>query len=411
MTTPALPDRLDSFLRPGRRVFVSGSVNEPLALIEQIGDAAAGVEFVQFPIGGLNQTDFTALAPDATMTTVFMTPQLARAAAERLHFLPMGMRQFYDYVGSDIDLALIQVARDAVGNLRAGPNVDFLGALLDSDALIAAQLNTAVVAPAGAPLVPPDRLCALVTAGHPLPVLSAAPIDEVAQRIGAQVAALVRDGDCLQTGIGAIPAAILGALGDKQDLGWHGGLIDDGVLALIEAGNINGSRKAIDTGVHITGMALCSAAGQARLAQLPAVVFRGADYTHDASVIRQLDQFLSVNSAVQVDLSGQVNAEVVAGRQISGTGGSVDFMRAAKLSRGGRSIVALNATARGGTLSRIVPRVDHVTALRTDVDLVVTEFGVADLRNASLAARREALINLAAPEFREELRAADATGM
>lgn len=403
MTTAPLPTHLDQVLRPGMRIFVSGSVNEPLALLEQLAGAPANLEFLQFPIGGLNRTDFTAVTADARMTTVFMTQDLRGADPQRLQFLPMGMRQYYDFVGSGVDLALVQVARDRDGHLRAGPNVDFLGALLDSNALVAAQLNTAIVAPAGAPLVPPKRLCALVSAGHRLPELPSAQVDSAAARIGGLVAELVRDGDCLQTGIGAIPAAILGALGDKQDLGWHGGLVDDGVLQLIANGNLNGAAKTIDPGVHITGMALCSAAGHSALATMPQVQFRGADYTHDASVIRQLDNFLSVNSAVQVDLSGQVNAEVVGGRQISGTGGSVDFMRAAKLSRGGRSIVALNATARGGSVSRIVPRVDHVTALRTDVDMVVTEFGVADLRNAPLGARQEALSAIAAPEFREAL--------
>ena len=139
------------------------------------------------------------------------------------------------------------------------------------------------------------------------------------------------------------------------------------------------------------------------LADTPSVIFRGADYTHEVSIIRQLERFVSVNSAVEVDLFGQVNAEYAGGRQISGTGGSVDFMRAAKASKGGRSIVAMTATARGGTVSRIVPRVEMVTALRTDVDTVVTEFGVAEVKNLPTRARAEALISIAAPEFRDAL--------
>ena len=132
--------------------------------------------------------------------------------------------------------------------------------------------------------------------------------------------------------------------------------------------------------------------------------FRGADYTHEVQAIRQLENFVSINSAVEVDLFGQVNAEVANGRQISGTGGSVDFMRAAKASKGGRSIVAMNATARGGSVSRIVQKVEMVTALRTDVDIVVTEFGVAHLKHLPNRARAEALIEIAAPEFRQGLR-------
>ena len=133
------------------------------------------------------------------------------------------------------------------------------------------------------------------------------------------------------------------------------------------------------------------------------VVFKSANYTHDVGVIRALEQFVSINSAVEVDLFGQVNAEVAGGRQISGTGGSVDFMRAAKASKGGRSIVALTATAKGGSVSRIVPKVAMVTALRTDVDIVVTEFGVAHLKTLNHRDRIEALIALAAPEFRAGL--------
>ena len=216
---------------------------------------------------------------------------------------------------------------------------------------------------------------------------------------------LISDGYSLQTGIGAIPAAILSQLNDKNDLGMHGGLIDDGGMQLIENGNLTGARKALDTHKHVTGMALGSAELMTWLAGRHDVVFRGANHTHEVSAIRQLDGFVSVNSAVEVDVFGQVNAEMAGGRQISGTGGSVDFMRAAKASKGGRSIVAMNATARGGTVSRIVPKVEMVTALRTDVDTVVTEYGVAQVKDLPNQARAEALINIAAPQFRDELRA------
>ena len=181
-------------------------------------------------------------------------------------------------------------------------------------------------------------------------------------------------------------------------------MLDAGGRRLIDAGNVNGSRKAIDTGVHITGMALGDEALFDWLADQASVIFRGADHTHEVSAIAQLHDFVSINSAVEVDLFGQVNAEYAGGRQISGTGGSVDFMRAAKASKGGRSIVAMNATARGGSVSRIVPRVDMVTALRTDVDMVVTEYGVARLKNLPNRQRAAALIDIAAPQFRDTLR-------
>ena len=150
-------------------------------------------------------------------------------------------------------------------------------------------------------------------------------------------------------------------------------------------------------------MALGSAALFDKVAAHPQIVFVGANVTHDAREIARIDNFVSINSAVEVDLHGQVDAEVVGGRQISGPGGAVDFMRGARLSKGGRSIVALTATARNGTVSRIVERVEMATALRTDVDIVVTEYGVAELRGASEQERRAALIALAHPDFRAGL--------
>lgn len=395
-------------LSPGMRVFVAGSSNEPTGLLEavQATTLPSNLEFVQFPLAGYNREDFTTYAADCRFTTFFMTPHLKQADPERLQFLPMQMRRVFDFVARHTDAALLQVARDREGRLRLGPNVDFAAAALQSASVVLAELNTAITAPAGCPEIDPDRIDFLLTTERPLPTLPVAEEDAAAQAIGELVAAEIRDGDCLQTGIGAIPAAILRRLEGKNDLGLHGGLIDDGGMRLIEHGNITGRNKELDTGRHVTGMALGSAGLLEWLADRPDVVFRGADHTHEVGVIGRLSGFVSVNSAVEVDLYGQINAEMAGGRQISGTGGSVDFMRAARVSPGGRSIVAMTATARGGSVSRIVPRVELVTALRTDVDLVVTEHGVARLREAPLRERAEALIGIAAPEFRDELRAA-----
>jgi 4-hydroxybutyrate CoA-transferase len=395
-------------LRPGMRAFVAGSSNEPTGLLEALKTSTlpSNLEFVQFPLAGYNREDFTAYATDCRFTTFFMTPHLKQADPERLQFLPMQMRRVFDFVAQHTDAALLQVARDRDGRLRLGPNVDFAAAALQSASVVLAELNTAITAPAGCPEIDEDRIDFLLTSERPLPALPVAEEDAAAQAIGELVAAEIRDGDCLQTGIGAIPAAILRRLEGKNDLGLHGGLIDDGGMRLIEHGNITGKNKEIDTARHVTGMALGSTGLLEWLADRPDVLFRGADHTHEAAVIGQLSGFVSVNSAVEVDLYGQINAEMAGGRQISGTGGSVDFMRAARVSPGGRSIVAMTATARGGSVSRIVPKVELVTALRTDVDLVVTEHGIARLREAPLRERAEALIGIAAPEFRDELRAA-----
>lgn len=399
-------EELSKYLKPGQRIYVAGSSNEPTGLLQEMAtsDLPENLEFIQFPLPGLNQTDFTQFSATASATTFFMSSALARGDTARVNYLPMQMRATFDYLGANVDVYLLQVAYDHAGKLRVGPNVDFHESVLAQNPTVIAQLNQRLVAPAGSLLMNPAQIDVLIENDISAPALVPATIDDAAQEIGRLVAGLIRDGDCLQTGIGAIPAAILNQLTDKNDLGMHGGLIDDGGMRLIQQGIVNGARKAIDTGRHITGMALGSDDLMQWLASERNVVFRGANHTHEVNVIRQLDGFVSVNSAVEVDLFGQVNAEMAGGRQISGTGGSVDFMRAAKASKGGRSIVAMNATARGGSVSRIVPKVEMVTALRTDVDTVVTEYGVAQIKNLPNRARAEALINIAAPQFRDELR-------
>ncbi len=397
---------LTAHLRSGDRIFVSGSSNEPTGLLGALKttELPANLHFIQFPIAGYNGEDFTAWHHTFEQTTFFMTPALRRAAPSRLHFQPMHMRHVYDYLANGVDVVLTQAARDHHGELRFGPNVDFLQAAMQSARAVIIEVNDAMVAPAGGLAVDRDLVTTMLETGRTPYYAPPVTIDELSRRIGEQVASLVRDGDCLQTGIGAIPAAILDTLGNRNDLGLHGGLIDDGGMALIKRGVVTGRCKSIDANQHITGMALGSAQLHAWLADEPRVVFRGANYTHELSILRTIDNFVSVNSAVEIDLFGQVNAEFAAGRQLSGTGGAVDFMRGARASRGGRSIVALPATAKDGEVSRIVAKVELVTAARTDVDIIVTEFGIAHLRDRSTRDRAAALIEIAAPQFRDALR-------
>ena len=415
MTSGISPETFTRELQPGMRVFVPGASNEPVALVEAISarpDCAAGVTFAQFPLPGMNSTDFAGLHPESRMESYFLSAAIRSSfEAGRVDFLPMHMRRVHDHVATceRFDLVLIQVGMDAAGNYRHGFNVDFLEAALGNGVRVVAELNRRLEPAAGAPGIDADAIDLLVEAEHDLPELALPEPDAVARSIGTHVASLVPDGACIQTGIGAIPAAVLGALAEHNDLGLHGGLIDDAGLELIERGVITGREKDLDRGVHVTGMALGTRQLYAALADRPDVVFRPARYTHEASVIAELDRFVSINSAVEVDLLGQVSSEMVAGRQISGTGGSVDFMRGAAASPGGRSIVAMTATARKGELSRIVPVLQSgtaVTAARTDVDCVVTEHGVAELKGRSVDARAEALIGVADPRFRDELRTA-----
>ena len=416
MPVPITAADLHRILQPGMRVAVPGGVAEPTSLIDllrEAPDAVAGVIFYQFPLAGLNNFDYSSLHETTRICTPFMAPHLQDAEhAGRLDFLPISMRYMYDFFARapEFDLCLLQLApEDTSATLKHGFSFDFLEAMIGNSKRILAEVNSQLKPPASVPGIAREKLDFIVETAHDIAQMQPPKIDDTALAVGRNVAGLIPDGACLQTGIGSIPAAVLASLDQHSDLGLHSGLIDDAGMRLVERGNLTGRLKAVDRGQHIACMAIGSQHLYRALADTPEVVLRGANYTHDALAIAKLENFYSINSAVEIDLSGQVNAEWVGGRQVSGTGGSVDFMRAARLASGGMSIVALASTARGGTLSRIVPKFAEgtpVTALRTDVDAVVTEHGVAQLRGETLQSRRERLIAIAAPEFRDALRQA-----
>lgn len=228
---------------------------------------------------------------------------------------------------------------------------------------------------------------------------------EVDLAIARRVAALVADGAVIQIGIGAMPSAILNALHGHRRLGFHSGMLSDSVVDLIEAGAVTNETKPFDHGVSVAGTLL----GTRRLYDFahrnPAVRLKPLTFTHNVELLAQIGGFTSLNSAIEVDLGGQVNAEVAGGVYIGAVGGQVDYVRAARRARGGRSIIALPATARRGAVSRIVASLSYpvVTTARSDVDVVVTEYGAAELRGISLEERARRLAAIAHPGFREEL--------
>ena len=213
------------------------------------------------------------------------------------------------------------------------------------------------------------------------------------------------DGATIQIGIGSVPAAVLTALGDKKDLGVHSGIIGDGILDLIEQGVVTNREKSIDAGKSVAGALFGSRRLYDYANQNPAVELRTIDYTHDVATIARIDDFVAINSAIEVDLTGQINAETVPGYAIGAVGGQVDFIRGAARSRGGRSLIVMPSTARDGAVSRIVTRLNEgvVTLARSDVDTVVTEWGSAELRGRPNRERARLLANIAHPEFRDEL--------
>ena len=231
-----------------------------------------------------------------------------------------------------------------------------------------------------------------------------AQIGETDQSIAKIAAGYIEDGAVLQVGIGAVPDAILRLLRDRRDLGVHSGMIGDGLVDLVEAGVITNARKPIDAGVSITGALI----GTRRLYEFadrnPKIGMRRSAYTHSEVTLSRLERLVTINSAVEVDLTGQVNAEQNGSQYIGGTGGQVDYVRAGSRAHGGHSLIALPATAKGGKVSRIAVALSGpVTTARSDVDVIVTEFGAAELKGQTLAERARRLIAIAHPDFREEL--------
>jgi 4-hydroxybutyrate CoA-transferase len=414
MTTWINADQVGEHLKPGMTVFVAGATAEPLTILDALRnnpDCCAGVRFVSASIPGVNHVDFSSFHDNCKSTAFFATPEnRSSISTGNVDFLPMQYRAIFDYLSDDqhFDVVLAQLpALENDEKLSLGICADFLPAVLDRATLLIAEINPLQPVPGDSPGWPLSRLDLAVECDRPIAEIPVPGIDQAAADIGRIVAEIIRDGDCLQVGIGEIPNAILAELRNKNDLGVHSGLVSDGLMALAKAGNITGENKNIDTGRIVTGTTIGSRDLMDWAGADPRLSFHPVNYTHDAGVIRQLDQFVSINSALQVDLFGQVNADMLNGQQISGTGGSVDMIRGAALSRNGRSVIALKATAEGGKTSRIVSRLGSDTAatiLRTDVDYVVTEFGACRIKHLSAGERVDALINIAAPQFRDQLR-------
>jgi len=300
------------------------------------------------------------------------------------------------------DVGLLQVsAPDADGMVSLGIGVDYAADALRHTLTLIAEVNRQMPRTTGAGRLPLSAFAATIETDRPLREAPAREPDATDRAIGVLVAGLINDGDTLQIGVGALPSAVLAALEGHADLGFHTGMITDGVLDLIERGVATGAKKEIDRGLTITGAALGSAAMYGRLHEFP-IEFRPASYTHDPVVLSSLRSLVSVNSAIEVDLFGQVGAELRGGAHIGAVGGQADFSRAAALT-GARSVIALRSESGGrSTIAAALPG-GVVTTARSDVDAVVTEHGVAVLTGCTVAERARRLIAVAAPRHREKL--------
>lgn len=304
------------------------------------------------------------------------------------------------------DVVLLQAAPGIAGRRPSlGLAHDYTLAAARRARVVVVELHPGVPWTHGAELPADLRVDHWVAASTPPLELPPPASDPVALAIAGHVAGLVPEGATLQTGIGNLPDAVLAGLAGHRDLGIHSGVLGDTAARLVQEGVVTNARKGMDAGISVANTVSGSAALYRWVHDNPAVQVREAGYTHAAAVLAGLHQLCAINAALEIDLSGQINCEGVGGRQRGGIGGLLEFSRAARGStRGGRSITVLPATAAGGRSSRIVAALQGPATMgRSDVDLVVTEHGVADLRYATLAQRAQRLIAIAAPAYREEL--------
>ena len=364
-------------------------------------DLWQGITLTGAFIPGVNERDYSALGQGGRVETVFITAGLKDGhAAGEVDHLPMHYTAFHDRIARPgvVDLVAITVPPPRHGSIGLGLCADFAPAAIAAGARLIGLVNPAMPDPPGAPRLPVERFEALAEASAQLPELDPGKPDSVSRRIAERIAELVPEGAVLQLGLGTFQAAVLEALRGRDDLGFHGGMISDGVLAAVASG---GFRQGVTTGV-----ALGSRAFYQGLAAVDAIRYAPVNRTHAFGVLAAIPGLVCVNSGLEVDLTGQANVEYRGGVQSGGQGGMVDFIRGARASKGGLAIMALPSTAKRGEISRIVPQLAKgtpVSVARSDLDVVVTEHGIADLREADMRTRRDRLIAIADPAFRDDL--------
>lgn len=306
-----------------------------------------------------------------------------------------------------IDVALIQVSPpDQHGNCSLGISVEATKAACETANKVIAHINPRMPRTHGDAVMPLSEIDVAFTQSHELPLVPSPPLNDVQKKIGEHVASLIHDGDCLQLGIGAIPDAVLKALKGHKDLGIHSEMFSDGLIDLIEQGVVNNSRKKIHAGKTVTGFVIGSQRLYDFVHDNQQVSFLDIEYVNNIATIAKNPNVVSVNSAIQIDITGQVCADSIGSQIYSGVGGQLDFVLGSQLSQGGRSVIALPSTANRGKISRIVSQLDAgagVVTTRAHVDYVVTEYGIAALRGKSLQERKHALAAIAHEDFREQL--------
>ena len=389
------------------RIYVAGGSGEPLSVIQAFRDApdlAAGVTFLGGWVPGINKTDWATLHPEARAESIFIPPALRPSfESGRTTFMPLSYTQSTRWLSNTpLDAGIVMISPpDENGWVSLGVSVDFSTLIIARDSVpLLGVINPALKAPVNGPKIPLDRFQFVAEAAHDLIQIEDSALPQTFAQIGSRIADLCAPGDTLQFGLGNVQQAVLKSLHGHRGLRIHGGMISNPLLELLDSDVIESNYGAIATGIAIGTNTLYD-----RAVEDDRILFAPVAYTHAITTLADIPNFKAINSCLEIDLFGQANAEFIKGRQISGTGGLVDFLRGAAESDGGRGILALPSTAKKGRVSRIVPRLpnDPTSVTRADVQTVVTEHGVADLRHKSIEDRAQALIAIADPKFQDQL--------
>jgi acyl-CoA hydrolase len=403
-----------SRIRSGDQLFVQGGAATPTHLLNALVARASelrDVSVIHFHTEGPAPHLEPAMAGHFRHKALFIGANARLAVNEgRADYIPVFLSDVPSLFATDtlrLDEVLINVTPpDAHGYCSLGTSVDATLAAVRNATKVIAQVNPCVPRTLGDTFIHVDEIDLGVEVEEPLQEHPEGAIGEAERRIGEFVASLVPDGATLQLGIGSIPSAVCAALTDKRDLGIHSELFTDAVLDLVDCGAVTGAAKEVNRGKMVATFLI----GTKRLYDFaddnPLVELRPVDYTNDTAVIRRFRRMTAINSALQIDLSGQVSADSIGPRFYSGVGGQMDFIRGAALAPEGRAIIALPATARGGSVSRIQPFLTAgagVAATRAHVRTVVTELGIAEPHGRTVGERARALIAIADPRFRDDL--------
>jgi len=402
-----------SHVRSGNRVYLQGAAMTPNVLIDALCERyqeLKNVEIFQIHTEGKALYSTAPYNESFRINTCFVSGNVRQAVnSGNGDYIPIFLSEIHLLIRKNIlpiDVAFIQVSPpDQHGYCSLGVSVDITLPAVQTAKKVIAQINPRVPRTHGDGIIHISRIFAAIELDEPIYATQITEPSEIEQRIGRHVAGLIEDGATLQMGIGGIPNVVLANLMNHKRLGIHTEMLSDGVLPLIEKGVITGEEKDIKTGKLVT----CFALGSQKLYDFvddnPTVHFKEAGYTNDSAIIRQNPKVTAINSAIEIDLTGQVCADTIGKYQYSGVGGQMDFIRGASLSEGGKAIFAMPSITNKG-FSKIVPYLKEgagVTTTRAHVHYIATEYGIVNLYGQNLKQRAKALISIAHPDHREQL--------